>query len=228
MSRLSDLKQKIEKIPQQNAAVERAEMLIRQSKHIEKIRNDFESAVLHIGTLGEYKELDLGREKQKITQFLNSVKTIKVQFDDIKNFSRVIYRNWLEKNKDVPIQVTSSVNMKWTSHVQTQLSKYKSIMDLANNAKLPGAKKMSQELSDIAITFENIPSEPSQIESFEKRIAEFPTYISSLGLNPKIENFLKKASGAGADPNLLFDDEIKEFLQTNSGLLAQMKLKITV
>ena len=172
MSRLSDLKQKIEKIPQQNAAVESAAMLIRQSGHIEKIRNDFELAVLHIATLGEYKELNLGTEKQKLTQFLNSVKTIKAQFEDFENFRKLFYQNWLEKNKDVSSQVITNLKLKWTNHVQNHLNKYKSIMDLANNAKLPGAKKMSQELSDIAIAFENIPSELSQIKSFEKSLSQ--------------------------------------------------------
>ena len=228
MSRLSDLKQKIEKIPRQDAAVENTKMFIRESTNIEKIRTEFDFAVEYITTLKGYKELSVTPEHQKLTQFSKSVKTIKLQFDDFENFSKLTYRNWLEKNIGVPRQVILKLTSKWKDHVQTQLNKYKSIMDLANNAKLPGAMKMSKELSDIAMAFQNIPSDPSQIGSFEKRIAEFPTYISSLGLNPKIENFLKKASGAGADPNLLFDDEIKEFLQTNSGLLAQMKLKITV
>jgi len=76
------------------------------------------------------------------------------------------------------------------------------------------------------MAFQNIPSDPSQIDSFEKRIAEFPTYITSLGLSPKIENFLKKASGAGADPSLLYDEEIKVFLQANPALFSQMRLKI--
>ena len=39
---------------------------------------------------------------------------------------------------------------------------------------------------------------------------------------------LKKASSTGADPNLLYDSEIMEFLQSNPGLLAQMRLKIAV
>ena len=47
-------------------------------------------------------------------------------------------------------------------------------------------------------------------------------------MNPKLEDFLKKASGTGADPNLLYDDEIKEFLQSNPGLLSQMRLKIAI
>ena len=228
MSRLSALKQKIEKLPQQTAAAESAALLIREKRNLEKIRADFDFAVEYIGTLKEYEELSVTVEYQKLRQFSKSVKTIKDQFEDFESFSKVIYRNWLEKNQDVPNQIISNLKLKWTNHVQTQLGKYKSILDLANNAKLPGAMKMSKELSDIALAFQNIPSDRSQIESFEKRIAEFPTYISSLGLNPKIENFLKKASGAGADPNLLYDDEIKEFLQTNTGLLAQMRLKITV
>ena len=228
MSRLSALKQKIEKLPQQHAAAESAALLIREKPNLEKIRTDFDFALEYIGTLIEYEELSVTAEYQKLKQFSKGVKTIKVQFEDFENFSKVIYRKWLEKNQDVPNQINSNLKLKWTNHVQTQLGKYRSIVDLANNAKLPGAAKMSKELSDIAIAFQNIPSDRLQIESFEKRIAEFPTYISSLGLNPKIENFLKKASGAGADPNLLYDDEIKEFLQINTGLLAQMKLKITV
>lgn len=226
MSRLSALKQKIEKLPQQNAAAESAAFLIREKSNLEQIRKDFDFAVEHITTLREVGELSVTAEYQKLTQFSKSVQTIKVQFEDFENFSKVIYRNWLEKNKDIPSQVISNLKLKWSNHVQNQLSKYKSIMDLANNAKLPGAMKMSKELSDIAMTFQNIPSDPSQIESFEERIAEFPTYITSLGLSPKIENFLKTASGAGADPSLLYDEEIKVFLQANPALFSQMRLKI--
>ena len=228
MSRLSALNQKIKMLPQQIAAAESEKFLIGAKKNLEKIRTDFDSAVEYITTLKGYKELSVTPEHQKLTQFSKSVNTIKLQFDDFENFSKLIYRNWLEKNTDVPSKVKSDLELKWTNHVKTQLNKYKSIMDLANNAKLPGAMKMSKELSDIKMAFQNIPSDPSQIGSFEKRIAEFPTYITSLGFSPEIENFLKKASGPGADPNLLYDDKIKEFLQTNPGLLAQMRLKITV
>jgi hypothetical protein len=228
MSRLIALKQKIEKLPQQNAAVESAALVIRERKNLEKIRTDFEIAVDHVATLQKYEELNVTTERQKLVQFSKSVKSIKAQFEDFENFSKVIYRHWLEKNKDVSSHVITCLTTKWRTNVQNQLNKYKSIMDLANNAKLPGAMKMSRELADIAIEFQNIPSKHTEIESFEKRISEFPTYISSLGLNPKLEDFLKKASGTGADPNLLYDDEIKEFLQSNPGLLSQMRLKIAI
>ena len=112
MSRLSALKQKIEKLPQQNAAAESAALLIREKRNLEKIRTDFDFAVEYIRTLREYEELSVTAEYQKLTQFSKSVKTIKVQFEDFENFSKVIYRNWLEKNKDVPSQVISNLKLK--------------------------------------------------------------------------------------------------------------------
>jgi hypothetical protein len=228
MSRLNALKQKIDKLPQQNAALKNINRLKQESSNVEKIRTDFEEAANYLETLLEYEALSVTTEQQKLNNVSKNAKAIKGQFEDYENFSKQIYQNWLVKNKEVPTQVISSLKMKWSTHVQNQLNKYKSIMDLANNARLPGATEMSKELAAITIEFQNIPAGYTKIESFEKRVAEFPTYISSLGLSMKIEDFLRKASSAGADPNLLYDDEIKEFLQENPGLLGQMRLKITV
>lgn len=228
MSRLNSLKQKIDKLPQHNAALESAALLTRESSNVEKIRNDFEEGAKYIKILLEYEALSVTVEQQKLNKVSRNAKAIRGQFEDFENFNKQIYRNWLEKNKETTSQVISSLKTKWSTHVQDQLIKYKSIVEIANNARLPGASEMSKELTAIATEFQNIPADYTKIDSFEKRVAEFPKYISSLGLSSKIEDFLKKASSTGADPNLLYDSEIMEFLQSNPGLLAQMRLKIAV
>lgn len=228
MSRIASLKQRIEKIPETQNAMRNIGLLKRESITLERIRVDFERATQILEIFETETTFNVSADRQSLKNLSKSARTIKPLFEDFDNFRQNKYDDWLVKHKNTSSHILERLSNIWRAHVSTGLARYKNILNVASSANLSGANEMSAELVAIENDFKNVPETANEIRLFEQRISEFPKYISTLGLSSKIEDFLKKASSTGADPNLLYDPEIMEFLQSNPGLLAQMKLKIAV
>ena len=226
MSRITSLKQRIEKIPETQNAMRNIGLLKQESKTLERIRIDYERATQILEIFETETTFNVNADKQSLKNLSKSAQAIKSLFDDFDNFSQIKYDNWLVKHKNTCPNTIERLSNIWRAHVNKGLARYKNILNVASSANLSGANEMSAELVAIENDFKNVPETANEIRQFEQRISEFPKYISTLGLSSKIEDFLKKASSTGADPNLLYDSEIMEFLQSNPGLLAQMRLKI--
>ena len=228
MSRITSLKQRIEKIPETQNAMRNIGLLKQESITLERIRIDYERATQILEIFETETTFNVSADRQSLKNLSKSAHAIKSLFEDFDNFSQIKYDNWLVKHRNTCSNIIERLSNIWRAHVSKALARYKNILNVASNANLSGANEMSAELVAIESDFKNIPETANEIRLFEQRISEFPKYISTLGLSSKIEDFLKKASSTGADPNLLYDPEVKEFLQSNPGLLAQMRLKIAV
>ena len=226
MSKLGSLKQLIESIPEKQSASKSLAVLKRQSDIIKRLRDEYENAVRTLEILENVDGLHLSVERQRLQTLARTARPINEQFGDFENFDWRAYDTWLSKHKDAPAQVILKLKSYWSEHVANSLQKYRSILAIAKNARLSGAEAMSNEVISIETDYMAVPKTVNEAKTFEKRVSEFPKYIASLGLSLKVEEFLQAASRGGADPSLLYDEEIKVFLQANPALFSQMRLKI--
>jgi hypothetical protein len=160
-------------------------------------------------TLKTIRELRSFIEEDKVTESSRRDETL------VTNISSTIERWFGELSK------------LWRQFVTQQVNAYAQLANASTTARLVGAARLAQAVRQLGPYISEPPCDDISAEQVARSLQEIRRALEHLGLQGRAGEFLVATARDGAPTQMLYEQEVQQFLDNNSTLRDLLKVKLS-
>lgn len=214
MSRLLELKSRIEKLPQlqkqkqNNARVAAFRIQVDNALHDIKERVESRARIQVVFPDAKLKKT-IDAVKQSKLQAARLIEKLNEDFNEIasaetdKKITRIKERN---------AEAHDEIRRSWKKNIEEELKPFHSLVEIAREAALPGHEEIVASMASLNSTASSPPETLDSARQIRINLDCLRTSLGDLDLEGPGGEFLKNAVNGKANPKDLLNEEVREFL----------------